>query len=99
MVKWAAAWAKDAGFSKLMTYVDTRLGGTGVGYERSGFIRSGITPPRFWWTDFTDRFNRFKYKANSSAGLSEAAVAEAAGVVKIWGCENVVYEMLLSRRP
>lgn len=76
----------------LMTYVDTRLG-TGSGYESSGFIKISETPPRFWWTDFDNRFNRFKFKADPSRGLSEAEVAAEIGVVKIWGCSNLVYRM------
>jgi hypothetical protein len=84
---------RKEGIKNLMTYVDTRLGGAGEGYEKAGFKAVSKTPPRFWWTDFTNRFNRFKYKADSKNGLTEAAVAEAAGVVKIWGCENIVYTM------
>lgn len=85
--------ARVVGVDRVMTYVDTRLGGSGRGYELSGFERSGETVPRWWWTDMGSRFNRFKYKADPSTGRSESEVAEEAGVVKIWGCENVIYEM------
>ncbi len=93
LVAWARTWCKERGYGKLMTYVDTRHGGSGTGYSAAGFKEVNRTPPRFWWTDFDNRFNRFKYKADSKNGLTEAEVAEAAGVVKIWGCENIVYEM------
>lgn len=83
------------GIDKMITYVDSRLGGSGRGYELSGFKRSGETVPRWWWTDMEHRYNRFKYKADPTTGRSEAEVAEEAGVVKIWGCENIVYEMQL----
>ncbi len=97
LISIAKIWCKDKGIVKLMTYVDTRLGGTGIGYIKAGFKETNKTPPRFWWTDFVDRFNRFKFKADSKNGLTEAAVAEAAGVVKIWGCENIVYEMKIMK--
>jgi len=95
LVREASAWGRQEGYDKLMTYVDTRHGGTGRGYAVAGFVEVDRTPPRFWWTDFEERYNRFKYRADSANGLTEAEVAEAAGVVKIWGCENVVYEMTL----
>jgi len=93
LVSAAVEWCGNRGTTKLMTYVDTRHGGSGAGYVAAGFKEVNRTPPRFWWTDFDNRFNRFKYRADSKNGLTEADVAEAAGVVKIWGCENVVYEM------
>ena len=93
LVKIASEECKKSGIKILMTYVDTRLGGIGNGYAAAGFTAVNKTPPRFWWTDFKERFNRFKYRADSKNGLTEASVAEAAGVVKIWGCENIVYTL------
>jgi len=93
LIKTAKSWARDNGHKKIMTYVDTRLGGTGSGYVTAGFREISKTTPRFWWTDFDNRFNRFKYRADKSKGLTEAQVAESAKVVKIWGCENIVYEL------
>lgn len=88
-------YARSKGYSHLLTYVDERLGGDGSAYHFAGFQLTGTTPPRFWWTDGHDRFNRFRFRADSAHGLTEAAVAEAAGVTKIWGCRNRVYEMKL----
>lgn len=93
LVKTAVQYCNNEGVSKMITYVDTRLGGSGSGYEKSGFVKMSETVPRWWWTDLNIRFNRFKFKADSSRGLSESEVAEEAGVVKIWGCENVVYAL------
>lgn len=93
LVKTATEHCKQEGIKKLITYVDLRLGGTGVGYKVSGFKKTSETVARWWWTDLTHRFNRFKYKADSEKGLTEAQVAESAGVVKIWGCENAVYSL------
>ena len=76
----------------LITYVDTRVG-TGAGYARAGMKKIGETRPRFWWTDFRRRFNRFKFKANALEGLSERQVAARAGVVKIWGCQNTIWQI------
>ena len=85
------------GYDSLITYVDTRLGGEGLGYVRAGFKETGRTPSRWWWTDMNDRFNRFKFKADKASGRTEAQVAADAGVVKIWGCENVIYELKLDQ--
>jgi hypothetical protein len=93
LVKYVKKWSNENGYKKIVTYVDRRWGGTGNGYRHAGFKGILKTPPRFWWTDFVNRYNRFKFKADSSEGLTEAQVAESAGVVKIWGCENVVLEL------
>lgn len=97
LVSEARRHCASTGVDKMITYVDTRLGGSGMGYEISGFKRTGVTVPRWWWTDMEQRYNRFKYKADPVTNRSEAAVAEDAGVVKIWGCENIVYEMCVSQ--
>jgi len=96
LVAHAGTKAKKRGINKLMTYVDTRLGGTGNAYVAAGFTKSSTTAPRFWWTDFHGRFNRFKYRADKKNKLTEADVAAAANVVRIWGCANDVYELSLS---
>jgi hypothetical protein len=93
LIKYSKKWCNENGYKKIITYVDSRWGGSGNGYQHAGFILSSITPPRFWWTDFENRYNRFKFKADASEGLTEAQVAEQAGVVKIWGCRNYVFEL------
>jgi hypothetical protein len=97
LTKVALQYAQNQGYDGLMTYVDTRLG-TGKGYEAVGFKYKRRTPPRFWWYHerTKSRFNRFKYRASKSEGLSEAEVAAEAGVVKIWGCSNLVYELVIN---
>jgi len=87
----AVKYAVDANKSGLMTYVDSRVG-SGTGYRLAGWTQSGTTSaPRFWWTDFKNRFNRFKYRADASKGLTQSDVAKAAGVSMIWGCGNRLY--------
>lgn len=93
LVRVAIGYARENAMSNIITYVDTRLSGTNRSYEQAGFKYVSSTSPRFWWTDFTNRYDRFKYRANKSLGLTEAQVAEQAGVVKIWGCSNLVYSL------
>lgn len=85
--------ARALNVSNIISYVDTRLGGTGNGYALSGFTLIKKTDPRYWWTDRRQRMDRFKFRADSSRGMTEAQVAEEAGVVKIWGCSNLVYRL------
>lgn len=83
------AEARDQGLDGLMSYVDTRYG-DGAGYLASGYQLHSRTGPTFWWTDLNSRFNRFRYRADSSRGMTEAAVAQEAGVIKVWGCDQLV---------
>lgn len=79
------------GFDGLMTYVDNRVG-SGSGYASNIWkLDRESTGARFWWTDFTNRFNRFKYRADKARGLTQRQVADEAGVVEIWGCSNSTY--------
>jgi hypothetical protein len=81
--------------ARLITYVDGRVG-RGNGYEQSGWTRAASENiPRFWWTDFHNRFNRFKYRANRAQGITQEEAAQCAGVVAIYGCSNSLYEILL----
>lgn len=78
------------GIRSLMSYVDSRVG-DGRSYLSSGWkLEKAPSAPRFWWTDYHDRFNRFKYKANPKTGESQSEVSARAGVVEIWGCGNYV---------
>jgi hypothetical protein len=91
----AIEYAKSSGKKRLLSYVDERLGGDGTAYQQAGFSLISSTMPRFWWTNGQQRFNRFKFKADSSRGMTEQQVADEAGVVKIWGCGNQLYELAL----
>jgi hypothetical protein len=84
------AYRRKVGATGLMTYVDARIG-AGRGYEAAGFKLVSETAPRFHWTDFSSRFNRFMFRADAKRGLSEATVAAEAGVVKIWSCPNLIF--------
>lgn len=91
LVSAASKWAKQNNFSQFITYVDRRLG-DGAGYIKSGFQEvKAQNVPRFWWTDFKQRFNRFSIKANSKMAKTERAVAKDHGVYKIFGCANAFF--------
>lgn len=76
----------------LISYVDTRHG-HGEGYVSANYKKIGKTANRFWWTDSESRFNRFKFRADSKANLTEAQVASEHNVVKIWGCPNLIFQI------
>lgn len=85
----ACFWAREAGKCGLLTYVDGRYG-DGASYEASGFVRVRRTGPRFWWTDFRQRHDRFMFRAKD--GITQSEVAAAAGMHMIWGAGNIVLE-------
>jgi hypothetical protein len=86
--------ARKAGKDALITYVDNRVG-TGSGYLASGWeLVKANTGPRFWWTDYVSRIDRFAYRADKGRGMSQQEVADEAGVVQIFGCSNSLW-----RRP
>jgi hypothetical protein len=85
--------ARELNFSKLISYVDTRHGSDGSAWSTAGWIKTGETPPSFWWTDNNQRFNRFKFKADKEKNLTEAQVAALAGVTRIYGCKNLIFEL------
>lgn len=75
----------------ILTYADLRLG-TGNVYQQCGFSAVGESEVNYWYTDGINRFDRFKYRAQS--GLSEASVAATAGVRPVYGCGNAVFRYL-----
>ena len=91
LTKAAREYAISEGKLGLMTYVDSRVG-EGKSYEAAGWkVLKASTGPRFWWTDFHDRFNRFKYKADKTRNMTQAQIAEEAGVVMMFGCSNSLW--------
>ena len=91
LTKVAVEWLRNNHPGKsLVTYVDCRVG-NGNGYEQAGFVFKRKTAIRFWWTDMKNRYNRFKFKAGN--GKTEKQVAEENGVVRIYGCSNLVYQI------
>lgn len=74
---------------------DARFGSS-HDFTNIGFKQIGTKDPEFWWTDCENRFNRFMYRADAKLGLTEAQVADAANVVKIWGCHSKIFTIELS---
>jgi len=84
----AKRWAAKLGATTLLSYSDNRLG-NGTGYLKAGMQLDSTTVLRFWWTDFNQRFNRFRYRADAQRNLTEREVAQEANVVRIYGCSNL----------
>jgi hypothetical protein len=79
------------GKESMITYVDHRVG-EGNSYRAAGWkLEKQDTGYRFWWTDYVNRWDRFKYKADRSRGLTQQQVADEAGVVQLYGCSNSVW--------
>jgi len=90
--KHALKYATQFGRLGLITYVDGRVG-MGSGYQNAGWqLLKQSTGPRFWWTDFVHRYDRFSVRANSALGVTQKQAAIDAGVVPIWGCSNSLWQ-------
>lgn len=86
----AETWAKENGYSKIITYADLRFG-TGNVYDKCGFVKAKEnTGINYWYTNGKERFNRFKFRAQDN--LSEKQVASKNSVYKIYGCGNALFE-------
>jgi hypothetical protein len=85
--------AADLGVKNMITYVDSRVG-SGSGYSAAGWrlVEEG-REPRFWWTDYHKRYNRFKFRADKESGLTQEQVSKQAGVVQIYGMPNSIYQI------
>lgn len=80
--------SREHGRTGLLTYVDSRVG-PGEAYKKAGWsLDAESTGARFWWTDFHERYNRFKYRADKSRNMTQAQVAVENGVHLIHGCPN-----------
>jgi hypothetical protein len=95
LVMHLSRWAKEHGYKGILSYADGRLG-DGKSYEKIGFVKIKRGSPRLWWTDYTHRFNRFKIRADSAAGITQNQRAVNAGVVEMWGCGNTTFELQLT---
>ena len=92
LIKNAKEIAKVNSATSLFTYSDNRIGGS---CYNSFMNFKGETEVRFWWTNFNERFDRFKFKADKANGLTEKDVAKKANVFKIYGCSNSIFEVLI----
>jgi len=87
-------WIKQNNYKKILSYCDLRHG-TGRVYEASGFVYKGDSDISYWYTDGKQRYNRFKFRADSKNGKTEEDVAKENNVWKIYGCKNKIYEYVI----
>lgn len=92
LMKHAVAESRARGYESILSYADLRFG-EGNTYKWAGFTLLGHTQPDYYYTDFENRFNRFKYRA--TATLTERQVAEQNDVVKIHGAGNNIWLLAL----
>ena len=92
LVSQSSKYAKENSIQGLLSYVDQRHG-YGNSYQAVGFEKIGITSPRFWWTDYVQRFNRFSIRANREEGITEKEAASKKGVERLWGNSNAILVM------
>lgn len=92
LMKHAIVELKSRSFEKVLSYADLRFG-EGNTYKWAGFELVGRTRPDYYYTDFENRFNRFKYRATPV--LTERQVAEKNHVVKIHGVGNNIWLLVL----
>lgn len=88
LFKVAKLWTEKQNCSKIVTY-SHRSHGTGNLYEKNGFQFLKNTPLDYWYTDGTNRMNRFKFRAQD--GLTESQVAKEHDVLRIFGCGSKVF--------
>lgn len=87
------SYSTENGSKGIITYVDSRVG-DGWGYKTSGWRLMKLdTGPRFWWTDFVNRFDRFSVRADRTNNVTQKQVADEAGVVRIFGSSNSMWIM------
>ena len=72
----------------IMTYADRRFG-EGLGYEKVGFKYMGNTGVDYWYSDGTQRFDRFIVKADKN--ISEREKAAMMNLYKVWGCGSNIW--------
>lgn len=80
--------------NKILTYADLRFG-CGEIYLKNGFEFCGETLANYYYTDFKQRFNRFKFRAQKPK--TEKEVAEENNVFKIYDAGSYIYMKTIIR--
>lgn len=87
--------------SKIKTYADRRISEGDI-YEKTGFRKTGVIPPKYWYTKtFKERIHRFnlrKSKFNKDGMMyesnsTEKQLAEINGFTRIYDCGYYRYEL------
>lgn len=87
------AFLTSTNCKKIISYQDTRFGGDGKHYIKSGFEHIADGTPRFWWTDTTSRFDRLTTRATD---VPESINAIRQRRFKIWGTTNILWQNMTS---
>jgi len=82
--------AKDQGYDKIITYSDNRYS-VGNVYELNGFNMIKKTMPSYFYTDWINRFTKYRYRAKEN--LSEANIVAKLNLYKIYNAGNYVWEL------
>ena len=88
MFAYVKEYAKQLGYTGILTYADRRFG-DGDTYSKNGFFFLSSSPVDYWYSEGIDRYFRFKYRAQKP--LSEKQVAEQNGVYPVYGCGSNTY--------
>ena len=92
LMKYIIEWAKEEGYEKVLTYSDCRYS-VGSVYQNYGFEFIGHSKVGYDYTDFINRYGRFKFRAND--GKSEKQIAKEGNVHKIHNCGNYRWQLSL----
>jgi len=92
LMKYVKEWVLQENFNKILTYSDCSYG-IGNVYRNYGFKYVGHSGIGYFYTDYVNRFNRFKYRAKN--GKSENEIANENGVCKIFNSGNYIWVLEL----
>ena len=93
LIKYIKEWAKNEGYSKILTYSDCRYSQGSV-YAVNNFNYISHTGIGYDYTDYIYRYGRFKFRAQP--GKSELDVASESGVCKIYNSGNYSWQLILN---
>jgi len=92
LLKYIKLWGKEEGYNKIITYSDARYS-VGDVYKKNGFELTKKTMPNYYYTNFTNRFNKYSYRAKN--GKSESEIVAELDLYKIYDAGKFVWELTL----
>lgn len=90
LIKYVIEWCKENNIKKIITYSDCRYS-WGKTYQKYGFSFVRHAYPDYYYTDWINRFNRFKFRAKN--GSTERQIARENGVYRIYGPGHYRWEL------
>lgn len=88
LMKYATRWSMSHGYEYIISYSNCRYS-VGQLYQNYGFDFQKHTGLNYFYTDFQDRYNRFKFRAQN--GKSEKEIAKENKVYKIFDVGNYLW--------